>query len=85
MILTLVFVGIRGVDEDLASSALDEKKKKKKAADCNAAAVKWLMLIIYGNRHVCAPSDSFGPCTHTHTYTGYTLNTNPRVYIPVPE
>lgn len=60
-------------------------KKKKKAADCNAAAVKWLMLIIYGNRHVCAPSVSFGPCTHTHAYTGYTLDTNPRAYIPVPE
>lgn len=29
MILTLVFVGIRRVVEDLASSALDERKKKK--------------------------------------------------------
>lgn len=27
--LILVFVGIRRVDEDLASSALDERKKKK--------------------------------------------------------
>ena len=42
-----------------------KRKEKKKAADCNAA-VKWVMLIIYGNRHVCAPSDSFGPCAHTH-------------------
>ena len=30
MILTVVFVGIRRFDEDLASSALDEKKKEKK-------------------------------------------------------
>lgn len=57
MILPLVFVGIKRVDEDLFSSAL-----KKKI--CNAA-VKWVMLIIYGNRHVCAPLSPSLPFSHT--------------------
>ena len=64
------------VDEELVSSGL-----KKSDVACNAA-VKWAMLIIYGDRHVCAPSNSFTlpPShlhTHTHTHTGYILQQSP--------
>lgn len=64
-------------DEDLASSAL-----RKQVVACNAA-VKWMMLIIYGDRHVCAPSNSFAPPPshlHTHIYPHYTLQTSTLKY-----